>query len=344
MQGNESKSLKIALDAMGGDFAPLNEIKGAVLAFKDNKNIDLEIVFVGKTDIIESTLKSQNIDNLKYSIHHAEDVVAMHDDPTEVIKKKRKSSLYVGMELLKNKEVDAFVSAGNTGAMMSTATILLGRIQGVSRPTIGTYFPTVGKSQVLILDVGATVDSKSRFLFEYGVMGDIYTKIHHGIEKPRIGLLNVGEEKSKGTEVVKETYKLLEESNLNFIGNVEGRDIFQAKADVIVCDGFTGNIVLKFAESMFSMLKSVMKEYASESLINKIKLGLMKPTLKEVLSDLDYQKYGGVPLLGVNGAVIIGHGSSGPLALSNMINEAIRIVNKNLITRIEKAIGELKKV
>ncbi len=336
-----AKLIKIAIDAMGGDFAPESEILGAISAYKNkNAEMDFEIVFVGIKDKIETFLKKTEVGDLKYSIFHADEVVEMTDDPSVALKTKKNSSLYKGLELLKNKEVDAFLSSGNTGAVMSTSTIMLGRIKGVSRPTIGTFFPAKQDKPVFILDVGATVDQKARFLLEYAVMGSIYYHQAYKVAKPKIGLLNVGEESSKGTDEIKNAYQLLKSSNLNFIGNVEGRDIFNATADVVVCDGFTGNIILKFAESFLGLLKHKIKNYSEKSLLNKLKVALLVPTLKDILTDLDYQQYGGVPLLGVNGIVIIGHGKSTPLAVQNMIFRAHEVIKLEIISKIESALNE----
>jgi len=335
------QKIRVALDAFGGDFAPKNEIEGAILSFKEKpEDIDLEVVFVGKEDVVSSVLSNYDTSSTNFSIVNADEVVFMSDDPVSVIKQKKNSSLYVGALLHSEGSSDAFVSAGNTGAMLSVSTLLLGRIKGVSRPTIGTFMPTINNDPTFVLDVGATIDHRSRFLFEFAIMGNIYVTQTLGIKNPRIGLLNIGEEPSKGTEEIKETYRILSESNLNFIGNVEGRDIFGGKADVVVCDGFTGNVVLKFAESFIKLLKSRIKNYSEKSFTNKIRAGLMVPTLRQVLSGLDYQDYGGVPLLGVNGVSIIGHGGSPPKAIKNMIFRAIEFVQKNINHKIESALKD----
>jgi glycerol-3-phosphate acyltransferase PlsX len=335
-----NRPLRIALDAMGGDFAPQNEVQGAILAAQQlhRQNIPVEIVFVGKEKEIHSALAQQDTDRLVYSIVHADEIVTMDDDPTAVLKKKRNSSLFKGVELHSNGYVDAFVSAGNTGAVLSTATIVLGRVKGVSRPTIGSFLPTQLGNPVLLLDVGANIEGRPRFLYEFAVMGSIYSRQVLGVENPRIGLLNIGEEKTKGTENILQTYALLEESSLNFIGNVEGRDVLIGSADVVVCDGFVGNIVLKFAESMLGLLKAKIKDHARKGLLQKLGVMLMVPTLKSVLKDFDYQEYGGVPLLGVNGVVIIGHGKSSPKALKNMIVRSVEVVQKDINKKIENAL------
>lgn len=323
---------------MGGDFAPINELQGAVQANRNKpKNVALELILLGNESLIETKLKSIDIGDLQYSIVHAEQVVNMKDDPTAVLKNKKESSLYKGVELIRRGEADAFVSAGNTGAVLTTATVLLGRITGVSRPTIGSYFPGVNKS-VMVLDVGANVDCKPRHLYDFALMGKIYIEKIMGIDNPRIGLLSIGEEDSKGNELIIETHKLLKNSGMNFMGNVEGRDILTKDLDIVVCDGYTGNVVLKFAESVLSLLKSKFKVFAEESFINKLIVGAFYPILKKVLSDFDYQKYGGVPLLGVNGVVIIGHGKSSPLAIQNMILKAVEQIEKEVNKEIELAL------
>jgi len=340
MEFLRKKFYRIAVDTMGGDFAPLNEVYGSILAANDkNRLVDFEIVFVGDEKKITEAIKNYNPKDLNYSIVHAEEVVTMHDDPTSVLKKKKNSSLYKGIKLLADNYVDAFVSAGNTGATLSTATILLGRIEGVSRPTIGSFFPTTRKFPTLLLDVGANIDVKPRYLYEFALMGSIYYKSIFGIENPKVGLLNIGEEETKGSELLLSTYKILKESSLNFIGNVEGRDVLLGTADVIVCDGLIGNIVLKFAESVLGLFKTKVKDYSRRSIINALKVLVLKPALRNMLKDMDYQQYGGVPLLGVNGIVIIGHGKSSPVAIKNMIYTAIEQARKEINKKIERALN-----
>lgn len=337
----EKRKFKIALDAMGGDFAPKNEIEGLIKLFKENVSKDeCEVVLVGKQEIIEQELTKHNLDSVSYSIVNADEIVTMNDDPMVAIKSKKNSSLAIGLNLHKEGKVDAFVSAGHTGAMLATSTVMLGRIKGVSRPTIGSFLPTEKSAPTLLMDVGANVDCKARFLYEFAVMGSIYYKQMIGIENPTVGLLNIGEESSKGNEVVLQTYSLLKSSKLNFIGNLEGREIFKGNANVIVCDGFTGNIVLKFAESFLTFFKNTLKSYANQSTVKKVKVGLMAPTLKDMFKAYDYQQYGGVPLLGVNGVSIIGHGSSSPIALQNMLVTAINILKKDINGKIREALLE----
>ncbi len=340
-----SNVIRIALDAMGGDFAPQNEVQGAIAALKHFRHVgaNVEIVFVGKEKDIRSALAQQDTgqesSGVNYSIVHADEVVTMDDDPTQAFRKKRNSSLFQGIQQHANGYVNAFVSAGNTGAVMSTATLVLGRIKGVSRPTIGTFLPTTGKLPVLLVDAGANVDSKAKHLYEFGVMGSIYCRQILNVEHPRVGLLNVGEEPTKGTEVALQAHELLSNGVLNFVGNVEGRDILIGAADVVVCDGFVGNIVLKFAESFLGFLKTRFRAFADKSLLNKLLMAAMKPVLSKALKDMDYQEYGGVPLLGVNGVVIIGHGKSTPLAIKNMILRAEEVVRKEVNKSIENALN-----
>lgn len=329
--------IRIAFDVMGGDFAPQNEVKAA-LEINSKYSDSIKLILVGKEDIIKNELKKNNGDIAAFEYLNADDVITMHDDPTEAVKTKQGSSIYKGLEFHKSGNADAFVSAGNTGAMLAISTVLLGRINGVSRPTIGSFFPSSKKQPVLVLDVGATVEPKAKYLYEFAVMGSIYYKEINGKEFPAVGLLNIGEEEIKGTEITKETFHLLKNSSLNFIGNIEGRDIFDAKADIVVCDGFVGNIVLKFAESFLGLLKSSIKDYADENFINKMKVAVMVPVLKDILKNLDYQNYGGVPLLGVNGVSIIGHGKSTPVALENMILTAKNMVEANINSKIENAL------
>ena len=237
--------IKVAVDAMGGDFAPLNDVSGAIIAAEEKKD-SLEIILVGKENLINEELKKHKIGLNNISVVNAADVITMHDSPTDSLKTKSDSSISVGINLVKDKKADAFISAGNTGAVMTASILKLGRIKGVGRPTIGSLFPT-DKGKTMVFDVGASVDCKPNHLLEFAVMGSIYMKNVYGIEKPKIALLSVGEEKSKGDNLTIEAYELLEKSGLNFIGNVEGRDVLRGKADVIVCDGFVGNVILKFA-------------------------------------------------------------------------------------------------
>jgi glycerol-3-phosphate acyltransferase PlsX len=330
--------MRIGIDAMGGDFAPLNEILGALSCIEECASKLDEILLYGNQTQIEDIAKIQNLDISKLTIVNCLDSVSMHDDPTEILKTKKDSSLYRGTEDLKNKKIDAFASAGNTGATLTFSTILLGRIPGVSRPTIAGFLPTTKSTPTLILDVGATIDQKSRFLFEFALMGSIYFQSVYNKPNPTIGLLNVGQEETKGTDELRDAYKLLKNSSLNFIGNVEGRDILAGTADVVVCDGYVGNVIIKFAESFIPLLKQKVKEYSQKSIISKVQTALSIPVLRGALHGLDYEEYGGVPVLGVNGISVVGHGSSTPKAIKNMIKRSVELANSNLIDKIQSSI------
>jgi len=331
--------IKIVVDAMGGDFAPLNDVSGAVIAAEEKQD-SIEIILVGKENLIKDELSKHKVNLKNISIVNATETVTMEDSPTESLKSKSDSSISVGLNLVKEKKADAFISAGNTGAVMTASILKLGRIPGVGRPTIGSLFPT-DKGKTMVFDVGASVDCKPAHLLEFGIMGSIYMKNVYNIENPKVALLSVGEEKSKGDTLTLEAYELLEKSNLNFIGNVEGRDVLRGKADIIVCDGFVGNVILKFAESVLDVMKSKFRSYAEKGFLKKIWVGMMYGTLKNVvLKDFDYQEYGGVPLLGVNGISIIGHGKSSPIAIKNMIYKAEEMVRKGVNSKIEQELKE----
>ncbi len=337
------RPIRIAVDAMGGDAAPHNEIVGAIQALQSLRSENVELVLVGREREIQRILSQYDDLEGRYSIVHAPDVVTMADDPTSVFRTKKESSLYRALELHANGYVDGFVSIGNTGAVLSMATLMLGRIPGIARPTIGSFLPTIHNRHMLLLDVGANVEVKPKYLHDFAVMGSIYMREMLNLEYPRVGLLNIGEETTKGTEMLKAAYRLLQQNrSLNFIGNVEGRDIFLGTADVVVTDGFTGNVLLKFAESMLTLLKSRFKWFAARSILHRVLVLGLKPILKRVLKGMDYQEYGGVPLLGVNGVVIIGHGSSTPKAIERMIHVACDMIEHQVNVRIQQAIERQK--
>ncbi len=333
----ENAKCRIIVDAMGGDYAPQNAVVGAIDAYHEKK--DFELFLIGKKDEILSVIKSNQLSfDEKYIIHTSE-VIEMGDSPTSALKSKPDSSIVKGAQLVKEGKADAFVSAGNTGAMMSASTLIMGRIPGVGRPTIGAEMPNVN-GICYLYDVGAGKDAKPSHLFEYAVMGTIYAKEMGGIKNPSVGVLCMGEEEGKGNEVANEASELLKNSKLNFIGNVEGRDIMTKKVDVVVCDGFVGNIILKFGESVPKLLKHLLTKTAEASFFDKLKVGISKGALKKSLKSLDYQEHGGVPLLGVNGISIIGHGSSSPKAIKNMVLKAREMYNKDLIKKIENSIKQ----
>ncbi len=331
-----SGKCKVVLDAMGGDYAPLNEIIGAIDAEKEDKN--LEVWLAGDRAAIEKVLREKNLHFDTSRIIEASQVVTMSDAPVQAYKEKQDSSLAKGLKFVKEGKADAFVSAGNTGAVMTFSLMIYRKIKGIDRPTIGTLMPCVG-GFCTIFDAGASVDSKAHHLAEYAVLGSIYAEEMLNRPNPRVGVVSVGEEESKGNEVSKRAWQLIKPLGLNFIGNVEGKDILKGNVDVAVCDGFTGNIILKFAEGVMHLLKHLFKEYADEGLFNKIKVGLFKSSLKKIFAKLNYENYGGVPLLGVDGITIIGHGSSSPLAIKNMIHKAAEAHRKDLTAKLAVAIA-----
>lgn len=343
MQNSEpiNKKCVIAVDAMGGDFAPLNAVLGAVHAFK--KFPDFNLLLIGVKEKIIKILKDNNLDFPEENIIHASQVIGMDETPTNAIKQKPDSSIVVGANFVKDKKADAFVSAGNTGAMMAASTLIIGRIPGVGRPTIGTFMPNES-GVCTIFDVGASVDSKPKHLLEYAIMGSIYVKEMYGIENPKVGILSVGEEEVKGNEVSLQAFQLIKNTNLNFVGNVEGRDVLKGSVHVVVCDGFVGNILLKFGEGVLSLLKFKFKEFAGKSFINKLKVLIVRNAMRSILKDFDYQEYGGVPLLGVDGISIIGHGSSTPKAIMNMVLKAREMYQKQLVNKIEKSIAQYEAI
>ena len=335
--GNNFSRCRIVVDAMGGDFAPANAVLGAVEAFNENKSFDL--FFVGKEKKIIEVLSSGNLSFSKDFIVNADEVIEMGDSPASSLKSKPNSSIVIGAQLVKDKKADAFVSAGNTGAMMAASTLIIGRIPGLGRPTIGAEMPNIN-GICYLYDVGASKDSKPIHLFEYAIMGTIFAKEMGGIPNPKVGVLSMGEEEGKGNEVTEAAAKLLKESRLNFIGNVEGRDILAGNVNVVVCDGYVGNIILKFGESVPKLLKHLLTKTAEKSFFDKLLIGLSKNALKKSLKSLDYQEYGGVPLLGVNGISIIGHGSSSVRAIKNMVLRANEMHQKQLVQKMTNAILE----
>jgi glycerol-3-phosphate acyltransferase PlsX len=335
--GNNSSRCRVVVDAMGGDFAPANAVLGAVEAYSENRNFDLFLV--GQEAKISEVLVTHNLYFPEEFIINADEVIEMGDSPAASLKLKPNSSIVIGAQYVRDRKADAFVSAGNTGAMMAASTLIIGRIPGLGRPTIGAEMPNVN-GVCYLYDVGASKDSKPVHLFEYAVMGTIFAKEMGGISNPKVGVLSMGEEEGKGNEVTEAAGKLLRESKLNFIGNVEGRDILAGNVDVVVCDGYVGNIILKFGESVPKLLKHLLKKTAEKSFLDKLLIGLSKTTLRKSLKSLDYQEYGGVPLLGINGISIIGHGSSSIRAIKNMVLRANEMHRKQLVQKMIRAISE----
>ncbi len=329
---------RIAVDAMGGDFAPTNAVLGAMQAYEQKKNFDL--LLVGRREEIIKVAATHNLSVSDDMIVHTDEVIEMSDSPTNSLKKKPNSSIVVGAQLVRDNKADGFVSAGNTGAMSVSSIFNIGRIKGVSRPTLTAPFPNEKNDFTFIADVGAFVDSKAQHLLGYAILSSVFIEEIYGIKNPKIGLLNVGEEEGKGYPLITETSKLLSESGINYVGYVEGKDIFKGTVDLIVCDGFIGNVLLKFAESIIPFLRARIKDYARKSLMNKVRAAIARVPLKESLKNTNYELHGGLPLLGLNGISIIGHGSSTPLAIKNMVLRAKEMYDKNLIKKIEESLGQ----
>ena len=332
--------MKIAIDAMGGDYAPEQVVAGAVAAVK---KYNCEVVLVGDQDLIKAELKKNHAEDMsEITIRHTTEIIEMgaHDTAKAVFRKKD-SSIVVATRLVEKGECDGVVSAGSTGAAASAVALYLKRIKGVDKPSIATPLPTA-HGITLLMDSGAIVDSKPKDLTEMALMGSIFCQYVYNIEAPKVGLLNVGEEETKGNKKVQATYPMLQQLHaVNFIGNVEGRDIPEGKADVVICDGFVGNIVLKFAEGLAKTLFKLIKDAIKESgLLAKRGALMVMPALKMLGKRLDVSEYGGAPLLGVNGCCIICHGSSNAKAICNAIGVAIECVKNNVVGHIRDSIAE----
>jgi glycerol-3-phosphate acyltransferase PlsX len=329
--------MKIVVDAMGGDYAPEAVIKGAIEAVNE---FNTEVVLVGEEKRILSLLKKvKYVGGERISVHPAQEVIEMSEAPASSVRRKRDSSIVVGVNLVKEGLGDAFFSAGNTGAVVCAATLGLGLLPGIERPGIAIVTPTL-KEISLIIDVGANIDPKPTQLLQYGIMGDAYFRYILNRPLPTVGLLNIGEEEAKGTDFIKETHELLEKSHLNFIGNVEGKDLFSGKCDIIICDGFVGNVALKVSESVAETMQVFLKRHLLSSFMGKLGMLLLMPSLKRFKKDIDYTEYGGAPLLGVNGVVIIGHGRSNSKAIKNAIRVAKEEVERKFNEKILEAIGK----
>ena len=331
--------MKIAVDAMGGDYAPAAVVEGAVLAARSGQ-LDYEIVLVGDEIRIKEELARLDAKNIaSLSIVHCSEVVEMDELPVLAIRKKKDSSIMKAAQLIKDGQADALVSAGNTGAVVAATKIKWRGLTGIERPAIAAVIPSPSGVFVL-LDVGATPDCKPKHIVQFSIMGDVYAKYILDIAQPKLGILSFGSEATKGTGTTKEAFKFLQESKLNFVGNIEGNDLFTGKVQVIACDGFIGNVVLKVCESLASAFNSIIKEEIMKDIITKLGALLIKPAFKRVAGKIHYEKYGGAPLLGVNGTCIICHGRSSPQAIKNAIGVAARMVKKNINERIVDAVKE----
>lgn len=324
--------MKIAIDAMGGDYAPDEIVKGALQAALTYQ--DTEIVLVGQPERIEEVLGgSERPKNI--SVKAASEIISMEEHPANAVRKKKDSSIVVATRMVKEGEADAVVSAGSTGAQMAAALLGLGRIKGIERPAIVTVMPTLEGGK-LILDVGANPDAKPEHLVQYAMMGNIYAEKILGLKNPRVALLNIGSEETKGNELAQMTYPLLKQIPVNFIGNIEGRDVPFGRADVIVCDGFVGNVLLKTSEGLAGALFQLIKEKITSSTVRKLGALAIKPGLKEIAQMMDYAEYGGAPLLGVNGISVICHGSSKQKAIFNAVRVARECTESQFIEEIRK--------
>lgn len=322
--------MRIALDVMGGDHTPREIIAGAVQAARE---YGIEVILVGPEPIIRAELANQQVKGLSLHLLDADEIISFDEQPVQAIKKKKNSSLVKGLMAVREKRADAFVSAGSTGALMAGGLLLLGRLKGIERPALATPLPT-RSGMTLLLDVGATTDCTPENLVQFAFMGSTYSEIVLKVKTPRVGLLNIGTEEVKGNQLTKATYPLLQRSGLNFIGNAEARDAFEGRADVIVCDGFSGNVLLKSAEGVGLTIIDFLKVEMTRGLLTKAAALILKPGLKRVLKRMDYSEYGGAPFLGVNGTLIKCHGSSRALAIKNGIRVAAEFVAQGCLTRI----------
>jgi len=309
--------MTIGLDMMGGDFAPLEAVKG-VLQYLGEQNADANLVLIGNKDQMDPLLVEHQIPNNRIKVVHAEELIDMHEHPTKALKEKKKSSIAIGFHLLATGKTDAFISAGNTGAMLVGALFSIKAIEGVLRPTISSIIPKENGTSGILLDVGLNADCKPEQLNQFAVMGSVYAQLILGIDSPRVGLLNVGEEEGKGNILAQATYPLLKENkHINFIGNIEGRDLFMDKADVMVCEGFTGNVILKLAESLYEISHS-------------------QQITNEYFDRFNFENYGGTPVLGVAKPVVIGHGISRAKSFKNMIRVAQKMIETDVLGSMTK--------
>lgn len=340
--------MRIVLDAMGGDHAPGVVVQGAVQAARQ---WGTEIILVGQEDVVRAELAKHDTAGLPLSIVHASEVVTM-EEHTMAVKQKKDSSMMVGIRLVKEGQAEGFASAGNSGAVLAAAIFGLGRIRGIARPALATVYPAA-PGPCLLLDMGANADCKPEYLLQFALMGDAYARKLFGLERPRIGIVSNGEEEDKGSMLVRETYPLLKASGLNFIGNVEGKDIGRGLADVVVTDGMTGNVIVKLSEGLLSFLVRFLKEQFTSGWRNRLGLALMVPgliatvpglalmwpTLRNLRQRMDWREFGGAPLLGVDGVVVIGHGRSDAVAIKNMVRSAQTAVQQDVVGTIKEALA-----
>ncbi len=332
--------IKIAVDSMGSDNSPNSEIEGSVQAAKA---YDVHVVLVGRESLLSPLLKEAGGNGLPIEIRNATQVISMDEPPTAALRKKRDSSIRVAADLVRERIASGLVSAGNTGAVMATSKMVIGAVPGVDRPALAAVLPTLAGHAVL-LDVGANVACKPHHLVQFAVMGHLFSKKIIGVASPRVGLMSVGEEESKGNELTKEVHKALKQLNLNFIGNVEGRDIYNGRADVIVCDGFTGNVALKTSEGLIEAVLKLLKDELSTNLQAKLGALLSQRSFKRLKKRLDYSEYGGAPLLGLRGVTIICHGRSSSNAIKNAIRVAREFSENQINAKLETELSQIDRV
>jgi glycerol-3-phosphate acyltransferase PlsX len=329
--------MKIAVDAMGGDYAPAVIVDGAVQAARD---LGLEVVLVGQGEVVRSELGKHAAAGLPLSVYEASQVIEMHEHPAAAVKAKKDSSMIVGMEMVKRREADAFFSAGNSGGCLAAALFRLGRLRGISRPALSTIFPSqTPQGFCFLLDIGANADCKPEYLLQFAIMGSVYAERVLGISRPRVAIVSNGEEEGKGNELVQATAPLLRASPLNFVGNAEGKDIPWGVADVIVTDGFTGNVIIKLAEGVSRLVTDTLKQELMSRSVSKLGALLARPSLDAMKRRLDYREYGGAPLLGVDGVVIVGHGRSDARAIRNGIRMAAQTVENGVLEAIKQGLA-----
>ncbi|MFN1834054.1 phosphate acyltransferase PlsX [Balneola sp. MJW-20] len=321
----------VAVDAAGGDYFPQNPIEGSIQAIREFDG--LNILLLGPEELINKKLSEYDYDNSRITVHHAPDIIGMDESPAAAVKTKQQSSIVVGLGLQKAGKCDAFVSAGNTGALLAASTFILGKLEGVQRPTIAAYFPTL-KGFRLLVDAGANLEIKPEMAYQFAKMGQIFCREVLNIDSPKVGLLNVGEEPGKGTQELKEIFELLDNDLKGFIGNVEGRDILPCKADVFLSDGLVGNLLLKFGESVPAALMQMVKNTIPEFGLSREEAETFQKLMMKAFSAFNYENVGGIPFLGVNGVSIVGHGGSSPLAIKNMIKNAITTVENDVNGKI----------
>ena len=339
--------MKIILDAMGGDHAPEAPVLGAIQAAKGT---DTQITLVGRGEAILEVMRKHGIENLPagMEIANAEDVVDMHDDPGSVVHKRKNSSMVVGLKMLADGQGDAFISAGSTGALLTGATLLVKRVRGIRRAAMGPAMPNKAGGKTVIVDCGANAECSAEFLLQFGVVGSLFAKKNLGVANPRVGLLNIGTEDSKGTPLQKETYALLQEASerglLNFVGNVEARDVPLGAVDVVVCDGFSGNVLLKSIEGTAMFMGSLMSKMFKKNLLSKLAAMLVMKDIKAFKKLLDYREIGGTQFLGIKKPVIKAHGSSDALAFCNAVGQAAAAVRADFSAELEQSLQELAKM